>query len=176
MKSKFCGWIFFFKLCMVTTTQTWWSCGNTVERVKYKWGAFFAVGTSFSLDFEVGFFKIMYGNHPTNMVKLWEYCRKSKIQMRSIFWGVCLFVKCFGNPHSSESEVIYLHVLPQSTTKGECQCISLNRKVPFTPISPLQYTKEKPIDLGGLTSYYLWSRGKLPEHSCLLYTSPSPRD
>ena len=30
---------------------------------------------------------------------------------------VCLFVKCFGNPHSGESEVIYLHVLPQSTTK-----------------------------------------------------------
>ena len=31
-------------------------------------------------------------------------------------WFVCLFVKCFGNPHSGESEVIYLHVLPQSTT------------------------------------------------------------
>ena len=43
---------------------------------------------------------------------------------------VCLFVKCFGSPHSGESEVIYLHVLPQSTTKGGCQCISLNRKVP----------------------------------------------
>ena len=25
---------FFEKLCMVTTPQTWWSCGNTVERVK----------------------------------------------------------------------------------------------------------------------------------------------
>ena len=24
------------------------------------------------------FFLIMYGNHPTNMVELWEHCRKSK--------------------------------------------------------------------------------------------------
>ena len=30
---------------------------------------------------------------------------------------VCLFVKCFGSPHSGESRVIYLHVLPQSTIK-----------------------------------------------------------
>ena len=36
---------------MVTTPQTWWSCGNTVERVRYKWGAFFEVETSFSLHF-----------------------------------------------------------------------------------------------------------------------------
>ena len=48
---------------------------------------------------------------------------------------VCLFVKCFGSPHSGESEVIYLHVLSQSTTKGGCQCISFNRKVPLIPIS-----------------------------------------
>ena len=57
---------------------------------------------------------------------------------------VCLlFVKCFGNPHSGESEVIHLHVLPQSARQGGCQCISLNRKVPLTPISPLQYTPRK---------------------------------
>ena len=71
-------------------------------------------------------------------------------------WFVCLFVKCFGNPHSGESEVIYLHVLPQSTTKGGCQCISLNRKVPLTPIFPLQYTKEKPFDLDRITPHYSW--------------------
>ena len=40
-----------------------------------------------------------------------------------IFQFVCLFVKCFGNPHSGESEVIYLHVLPQSTTKGGCHLL-----------------------------------------------------
>ena len=35
----------------------------------------------------------------------WNRHTDGKIQMRSIFWGVCLFVKCFGNPHSGESEV-----------------------------------------------------------------------
>ena len=61
---------------MVTTPQTWWSCRNTVERVRYKLGAFFEVETSFSLhfckwgtNFEVQFKKKnMYGNHPK---KIW---------------------------------------------------------------------------------------------------------
>ena len=51
---------------------------------------------------------------------------------------ICLFAKCFVSPHSGESEVIYFHVLPQSITNGGCQCISLNRKVPLTPIPTLQ--------------------------------------
>ena len=79
---------------------------------------------------------------------------------------VCLFVNCFGNPHFGESKVIHLHVLPQSTTKGGCQCISLNRKVPLTSISPLQYTKEKPLDLDRITPHYsLGVRGSYPEPS-----------